>query len=434
VFPPPSNSRARTDMGGLYNRRRRSQRCYHGNMKVLVAPDKFKGSLTAREAAGAMARGVKRAVPGAVVVTCPVADGGEGTVDAVVAATGALERRKTVGGPIPGQEVEARWACLLQGMPVSAGFADRQAGSRSTGERTAVIEMAQASGQSMVKRHSDLMSAGTLGTGELIIEAMDSGCARIIVGAGGSGTVDCGIGMAVALGYRFLDGRGVELAPVGSSMEKVRAIDISGRDPRITGTAFIAACDVDNPLLGEQGAARVYGPQKGASPEQVEELERGLANMGGVLKRELGVDILRSPGAGAAGGLGAGLVAFCGADVVRGFDFVAEAVGLREKVQEADMVLTGEGSFDSQSARGKAPGGVVEIASGAGVPVVVVAGSVEGNVLDGNGGVAAYSVVPGPIDLDEAIRKAGELLASGTERLMRLVLLLPGGQGRERRA
>lgn len=394
---------------------------------MLVAPDKFKGSLTARDAAGAMAEGITLAVPEARVVICPVADGGDGTVDVVVAATGGRERRKTVQGPMPGQEVEARWAYLPPGALDESGLEGELPGMLNPGEPAAVIEMAQASGHSLVDGLLDPMSANTVGTGELIAEALDSGCRQIVVGMGGSGTVDCGMGMAVALGYRFLDAGGEELQPGGASLESVRSIDLTGSDPRIAETTFFAACDVENPLLGEQGAARVFGPQKGASPEQVEALERGLANVGEILARELNADVIGFTGAGAAGGLGAGLMAFCGAGVVNGFDFVAAVIGLREKARAADLVLTGEGSFDSQTIRGKAPAGVVAVASAAGVPVVIVAGSLQGDLRAGSDGVAEYCVVPGPMGLEEAMRNASGMVRSGTERLMRLVRLIPGG-------
>jgi len=403
-------------------------------MKILVAPDKFKGSLTANDVAGAMAEGIILAVPEARVVICPVADGGEGTVDVVAAATGARERHKTVQGPMPRQEVEARWAYLPPGALDESVLEGELPGMLNAGEPAAVIEMAQASGHSLVEGVLDPLSANTVGTGELIIEALDSGCRQIVVGMGGSGTVDCGMGMAVALGYRFLDAGGEELPPGGAFLESVRSIDVTGSDPRLAETTFFAAYDVENPLLGEQGAAEVYGPQKGASWEQVKALERGLANAGGILAREFNADVIEFTGAGAAGGLGAGLVAFCGAGLVNGFDFVAAVIGLREKARAVDLVLTGEGSFDSQTMRGKAPAGVVAIASEAGVPVVIVAGRLQGDLRAGRDGVAEYCVVPGPIDPEEAMRDASGLVRSGTERLMRLVRLIPGGRSREQQA
>jgi glycerate kinase len=403
-------------------------------MKVLVAPDKFKGSLTARDVAGAMAEGIMLAMPEARVVICPVADGGEGTVDVVVAATGARERRKTVQGPMPRQEVEARWAYLPPGALDESGLERELPGMLDAGEPAAVIEMAQASGHLLVDGPPDPMSANTVGTGELIAEALDSGCRQIVVGMGGSGTVDCGMGMAVALGYRFLDAGGEELPPGGAFLESIRSIDVTGIDSRLAGTRFFAAYDVVNQLLGEQGAAQVYGPQKGASQEQVKALERGLANAGEILARELNADVINCPGAGAAGGLGAGLMAFCGAGVVNGFGFVAAVIGLREKARAADLVLTGEGSFDSQTMRGKAPAGVVAIASEAGVPVVIVAGRLQGDTGGSRDGVAEYCVVPGPMSLQEAMNNASVMVRSGTERLVRLVRLIPGGRSREQQA
>lgn len=368
-----------------------------------------------------MAEGVLAAVPDAVVVSCPVADGGEGTVDVVTAAVEAGVYQRNVHGPLHGQEVEAAWAYLPPG--TLCGLDDSK---MSEVDGTAVIEMAQASGFSLLPEGGgDPMAASTLGTGELIVDALDRGCRQIVVGIGGSGTVDGGTGMAVALGYRFLDGEGEELPPGGSSLPRIRSIDVSGADRRLADARFMVACDVDNPLVGDQGAARVYGPQKGASPRDVEVLEKGLVNLGRLMSEASGLDVPRTPGAGAAGGLGAGLMAFCGARVVSGFGLVAAVIRLREKVNRADLVLTGEGSFDSQTVRGKAPAGVADIASRAGVPTVIVAGRLKGDPGFGPGkGVAAYCVVPGPMDEAEAMRNAGELLRSGTRRLMGLVLLL----------
>ncbi|MCJ7745662.1 MAG: glycerate kinase [Actinobacteria bacterium] len=382
----------------------------------MVAPDKFKGSLTAVEAARAMADGVTDAEPRAEVVVCPMADGGEGTVTAIASATGAQVREEEVSGPLPGQEVTARWAFLPPGALKNPLL---------QAEKTAVIEMAQASGLWLVPTDKrDPFVTTTLGTGQLIRAAIDAGCRRVIVGIGGSATVDGGTGMASALGYRFLGEDGREVPPGGGSLERIGSIDSSGRDPGLSGTELLVACDVDNPLVGDEGAAAVYGPQKGATPEQVAALERGLRRLGELIEAQLGVEVLKAPGAGAAGGLGAGLVAFCGARITSGVELVAEVVGLREKIIGADLVLTGEGSFDAQSARGKAPAGVARIAREMGVPAVILAGQLVGDAgADLGPGVAAFPVAHGPMDLDTAMREAAGLVRSGTSRLVRLLAL-----------
>ena len=284
-------------------------------------------------------------------------------------------------------------------------------------EPTAVIEMAQASGYALVPAEArDPFTTTTYGTGQLISEALDAGCRQIVVGMGGSATVDGGTGMATALGFKFLDARGGELAGAGGSLEKIRSIDASGRDERLLTTSFVAATDVDSPLVGPAGAARVFGPQKGASADKVEALERGLVNLGSLISNR-GIDVLDIPGAGAAGGLGAGLAAFCGASIVSGVRLIASVTGLRRKIAGADLVLTGEGTYDSQTARGKTPAGVASIAAEEGVPAIVLAGSVSGHDHD----YPAFCILPGPIGLAEAMADAHQLLFSGSARLMRLL-------------
>lgn len=398
-------------------------------MKVIIAPDKFKGSLTAVEAAEAMAGGVLDVLPDCEVVRCPMADGGDGTVEAIAAATGAEVRSAEVNGPLPGQKVAARWALLEPGMLSYLAGAGGAVGALSPDERTAVIEMAQASGLRLVPgERRDPFVTDTFGTGQLVTTALNAGCGQVVVGIGGSATVDGGCGMASALGYRFLDGGGNVLLPGGASLERIRSIDTSGRDPRLSDARFLVATDVDNPLVGDDGAARVYGPQKGATPGQVESLENGLENLGELLESGMGVELHAMPGAGAAGGLGAGLVAFCGAEIVSGVELVAGVVGLRRRIEGADLVLTGEGSYDSQTSRGKAPAGVAAVAREAGVPVVFVAGRLSGDCpAPEREGVAAFSVTPGPMSEGEAMRNAGELVRAGTARLMRLVCLFAGG-------
>ena len=250
-------------------------------MRIVIAPDSFKGSLTAVEAACAMAEGVELADPEAEVTPVPMADGGEGTVDAVLESVAdAEEKHATVAGPLPGREVRARWAYLPTGAPVDESSAGEPRATLLRGVPTAVIEMAQASGYVLVPpRKRDPLATTTYGTGQLIIEALGAGCRQVIVAMGGSATVDGGTGMASALGFRFLDARGRELSPTGGSLAAISSIDSTGRDERLVSAHFIAATDVDNPLLGNAGAARVFGPQKGAGPQQGEELERGLANL-----------------------------------------------------------------------------------------------------------------------------------------------------------
>jgi glycerate 2-kinase len=382
-------------------------------MRIVIAPDKFKGSLSAVEAASAMAEGIRLVEPGAEVEIFPMADGGEGTVEAIATATGAEVRQKKVQGPLPGQDVLASWGFIPALSTAVAGLADGAV-------PTAVIEMALASGFTLVPESKrDPMLTTTRGTGELVLEALDAGCRNIIVGIGGSATVDGGTGLAEALGYRFLDDQGRELPGRGSSLREIRTIDPSGRDPRIPSTRFLIASDVDSPLTGPHGAARVFGPQKGATPDQVEELDRGLGNLGNLIGQTLGIDVLELPGAGAAGGLGAGLVAFCGATVSSGARLVAEVTGLASRIKGADLVLTGEGSYDSQTARGKTPAAVAAMAAEAGVPAIIVAGSVaDDSEADG---APVFCVTPGPVSLEDAMRNAREFVVSGTARPMRLM-------------
>lgn len=383
-------------------------------MRIVVAPDKYKGSLSSVEAAAAMAEGIKLIYPDAQVDLCPMADGGEGTVEAIAQATGAEIRERRVRGPLDGQEVLAAWAFLDEG---KAANLNGQPGSSGP---LGVVEMAQASGYSLVPEGSrDPMATTTYGTGELMLEALDAGCSSMIVGIGGSATVDGGTGMAIALGYRFLDAEGRELPGVGGSLRDIRTIDASAVDGRIERTRIVVASDVTSPLVGPRGAAAVFGPQKGASAEQVAELDAGLANLGALMRDQLGKDVMEMQGAGAAGGLGAGLMAFCGASVASGVDLVAGACGLPTLVEGADLVLTGEGSYDSQTSSGKTPAGVAAIARDAGVPAIIVAGRIEGDPLQGPAPV--FCVVPGPSSLAEAISQARTNVVAGTARLMRLL-------------
>lgn len=326
-------------------------------MRVLVAPDKFRGTLTAAEAARAVAAGWRRSRPGDDLVETPMADGGEGTLDALVASLGGERRGARVTGPL-GDPVEADY-----GMVPGAGGA------------TAVVEMARASGLQLISEaRRDPLRATTRGTGELILLACAGRPASVIVCIGGSATNDGGAGMAQALGARLLDASGREIGPGGVALLGLARVDATALDLAVRGARFVVACDVDNPLTGPQGASAVYGPQKGASEDDVMLLDRALAHYAAVLHRDLGIDVRDVRGAGAAGGLGAGLVAFLGARLRPGIAVVMEAVGFAERLRGAGLVVTGEGRLDEQSLRGKTPAGVIQAAREAGVPVAVVCG------------------------------------------------------------
>ncbi len=336
-------------------------------MRIVVAPDSFKETLSAVEAARAIAAGVAEAAPGAHIDLCPMADGGEGTVEAMVAATGGQFRRAEVSGPL-GERRSARFGLLGGGRGACGGR-----------RRTAVIEMAAAAGLELLPpRERDPMRTTTLGVGKLVRAALDAGAESFVIGIGGSATVDGGTGCAQALGVAFLDkeGRECPCGLAGGALREIAAIDLAGRDPRIPDADVRVACDVANPLTGPQGAAAVYAPQKGATPEMVAALEAGLANLAEVIRRDLGIDVEHLPGAGAAGGLGAGLVAFAAAKLERGVKIVARAVGLAGRLAGADLVITGEGKLDAQSAAGKVPVGVADIAAEAGVPAICIPGQV----------------------------------------------------------
>jgi len=376
-------------------------------MKFTVASGPFKESLTAREAAETMALGIRR-VPqarSAEIVSIPMADGGEGTVAAMVEATGGRFVTATVTGPL-GTPVQATFGVLGDG-------------------KTAVIEMASASGLMLVPHEQrDPLLTTTRGTGELIRAALDLGVQHIIIGIGGSATVDGGCGMAAALGVRLLDRKGKPIGLGGGAIYRLAHIDISDRDPRLAAVRLDVACDVDNPLLGQQGAARVYGPQKGATPETVEILEGNLKHLAALIRRDLGVDVADQPGAGAAGGLGAGLVAFLGARLRRGIDIVAEALRLEERLQGSDLVLTGEGRLDEQSIHGKVVSGVARAAHSRDIPVIVLAGALgEGCERILSHGVTAYfAIIPTPGTLADTMRKARDNLQRTAEQAVRAFL------------
>ncbi len=327
-------------------------------MKIVIAPDSFKGSLTAIEVSDAIDAGIKSAVSTASTVKVPMADGGEGTVECLVNATGGKILKEKVVGPL-GDEVEASYGILGD-------------------ETTAVIEMAAASGLPLVPEEKrNPMITTTYGTGQLIKAALDHGCRKIIIGIGGSATNDGGAGMAQALGVKFTDDKGEEIGFGGAELKRIAKIDTTNLDKRIYTTEILVASDVKNPLCGPNGASAVYGPQKGATPQMVKELDEALAHFAEIIKRDLGKDVKDIPGAGAAGGLGAGLIAFLNAKLRPGIELVMESVGFEDIVKDASLVITGEGKIDRQTIYGKVPVGVAKVSKKYNIPVLAVAAVLE---------------------------------------------------------
>jgi glycerate kinase len=343
-------------------------------MRVLVAPDKFRGTLTARQATEAIATGWRRTRPDDRLDLAPMADGGEGTMAALIDALHGEVVRATVTGP-RGDMVEAEF-----------GIAEGANG------RVAVVEMASASGLTLLSpSRRDPRLTTTRGTGELILAALGHGPTRLIVGPGGSATNDGGAGMAQALGVHLLDEQGREIGAGGVALAGLARIDATGVDRRLRGVTCVAATDVDNPLTGPSGATAVYAPQKGASADDIVVLDRALAHLAAIVVRDLGVDHRNEPGAGSGGGLGFGLMAFLGARVRPGVDIVAEAMGLPSRMASADLAITGEGRLDAQSLRGKAPAGIVRLGRELSVPVAIVCGEAEEGLQLGD--VAVVSLV-----------------------------------------
>jgi glycerate kinase len=369
-------------------------------MKIVIAPDSYKESLSALEVARAIEAGFRAVFPQAECVLVPVADGGEGTVDAMVAATGGRRETVAVSGPL-GERVEAFYGLTGDG-------------------DTAVIEMAAASGLMLVPpaRRNPLRTSSR-GTGELIRAALDAGARRFILGIGGSATNDGGAGMVQALGARLLDAAGEELDGSGGDLARLERIDISGLDRRLAACRIEVACDVDNPLTGPRGAAAVFGPQKGATPEMVHTLDANLARFARIVERDLGVAVADLPGAGAAGGMGAAMVAFFGATLKPGIEIVTAAVDLDGQVRDADLVITGEGRIDAQTVHGKTPIGVARVARRHGKPVIGVAGSLgtDVGVVHAHGIDAVFSVLNRPCTLDEALREAAANVELGARNI-----------------
>lgn len=380
-------------------------------MRVVVAPNAFKGSLSAVEAAEAIREGIQAVMREAGVIAVPIADGGDGTVEALVAATNGQRRVVRVRGPL-GEPVDAEY-----------GLIDHEA--------TAVIEMAKAAGLRLVPPDKrDPRITTTYGVGELLQHAYDAGARHFIVGIGGSATNDGGAGMAQALGYHLLDDQGHELPPGGLALKRLARIHVGGVHANWKEAHVEVASDVSNPLTGPNGASAIYGPQKGATPEMVAELDAALRRLAEVIRRDLGIDVEHLPGAGAAGGLGAGLVAFAGAELKPGAEMVMAALKLDARLEGADLVITGEGRLDSQTARfGKGPAAVARHARAAGIPVVAIGGSIADEkelalLFD-----AVEATIVEPSTLDDALAHARDLLVRASSRIMRQ--LVAGGRLRE---
>ncbi len=358
-------------------------------MKIVIAPDSYKESLSALDVATAIETGFREIYPHAEYVKVPVADGGEGTVEAMVAATQGHIVQVSVTGPL--------------GEPVNAFY------GLSGDMRCAYIEMAAASGLESVPptRRNPLLTT-SWGTGELIRHALDAGVSQIIIGIGGSATNDGGAGMAQALGAKLLSAGQQQIAPGGGALEALARIDLSELDPRLADCRIDVACDVTNPLTGPQGASAVFGPQKGATAAMIERLDRGLQHFAQIIDRDLDIDVLNLEGGGAAGGMGAALYAFCGANLRPGIEIVTDALGLADLVADADLVITGEGRIDSQTIHGKVPVGVAKVAKRFNVPVIGIAGSLTADVgvVHQHGLDAVFSVLYSVCTLDEALANA----------------------------
>jgi glycerate 2-kinase len=370
-------------------------------MKIVIAPDSFKESLTALQVADAIEAGMREVWPTATYVKVPVADGGEGTVQAMIDALGGRRVDVRVTGPL-GQTVDAFYG---------------QAGRDGD---LAVIEMAAASGLEGVPPDlRDPRSATSRGTGELILAALDAGARRFVLGVGGSATNDGGAGMLQALGVRLLDDAGQDIVPGGAALARLARIDASALDARVRGAEFRIACDVDNPLTGPRGASAVFGPQKGATPEMVKQLDAALAHYAAVIQRDLGQDIAQLPGAGAGGGIAAAMVVFLHGQLRPGIEIVTEAVGLDAAVRDADLVVTGEGRIDGQTVNGKTPVGVAQVARRHGKPVVAIGGSLanDAHAVHAHGIDVIVAAVARPCSVAEALAAADENLRRAARNL-----------------
>jgi glycerate 2-kinase len=372
-------------------------------MKIVIAPDSFKGSLTAKQVGDAIAAGVRKALPDSDIVIKPMADGGEGTLQCLVDATGGKILQATVKNPL-GRQITVEFGILGDG-------------------KTCVIEMAAASGLYLIdaSERNPLVTT-TYGFGQLIKAGLDLGCRRFILGIGGSATNDGGAGMLQALGFALLDGDGQPLAFGGGELHKLERIDSSSADPRLSECVFTIACDVDNPFVGPNGASHVFGPQKGATPEMVKLLDDNLRHFADVIEQTRGIAIHDLPGTGAAGGVAGALLAFLNGELKSGIQIVSETTRLAEAMEGADLVFTGEGQVDHQTAQGKTPCGVAKLAQQRGIPVIVLAGSIGTGIeaLYKHGVTAVASIINKPMTLEQAMAQTAGLLEQAAEQLTRI--------------
>jgi glycerate kinase len=373
-------------------------------LKLVAAPNALKGSLSAFAAAAAIAKGARRAVPDAEVLELGIADGGDGTAEVVCRARGGQLREAPALDPL-GRPCTSRYGWL--------GDTDK----------TAVIDVATASGLALLRASErDALCASSFGTGQLMLAALDAGAQRLVLGVGGSASVDGGAGILEALGARLLDADGRELPRGGGALERLARIDLGGVPARVRELPIDIACDVDSPLLGEQGAARLFGPQKGATPQGVDQLERALAQFAGVVERDFGKEIAQAPSGGAAGGIAAGLFGVLGARLLPGIDWVLDAVGFDQALAGAALCVTAEGLLDRQSLRNKGPFGVARRAAARDVPVVALVGGIAADVTDADFPAFAgmFSICARPLSLERAMRDAEPLLTTAAERVVRL--------------
>ena len=371
-------------------------------MKIVVAPQAFKGSLSATEVGNSMIKGIENVIENSTNLLVPVADGGDGTLETLVESSQGKINSIKVTGPL-GEQQNSAWGALGK-------------------NKTAIIEMARSSGLALVpiNKLNPLIST-TYGLGEVILDALDQGYRDFIIGIGGSATNDAGAGMAQALGIKLLDSNGNELSFGGESLSKLNSIDVGGIDTRIKESNFAIACDVNNPLTGPEGASAIYGPQKGATPEMVNTLDQALTNFAEIVEKDLGIKINDVEGSGAAGGLGGGLIAFLNGKLRKGVDIVLDFVDIDKALTNTNLVITGEGQLDFQTIYNKAPIGVARRAKHLGIPVIAISGSLGENfsVVHEHGIDAASSIVSKPMTLEEASKNAPELISAATEQALR---------------
>ena len=375
-------------------------------MKIIIAPQAFKGSISGMNAAKAIEAGVKIVLPDSETILLPIADGGDGTLETLIDVMGGDIVSETISGPF-GSKIKADWGAL-------------------SNKKTAILEMARTSGLALINpKDLDPYKATTFGLGELISKAMDKGYREFIVGIGGSATNDAGAGLAQALGVRLLNASGKEIDLGGFNLKHLDSIDMSRIDPRVKESIFKVACDVDNPMCGPEGASTVYGPQKGASKEMITVLDNALQHFSHVVNRDMNKQIKHMPGAGAAGGLGGGMFAFLNASLKKGVDIVLDTVDFDQKLENADLVITGEGQIDFQTVFSKAPIGVAKASKAKNIPVVGLSGSLGTNyeLVHKHGIDAVFSITNSPMTLQESSDNAYELISKASEEIMRSILL-----------